>query len=82
MKWTPWKDYTYLGLQRVFPEWSLSDLTRFSIQFRAVVSGGVGGALAPPEFGSSVNPITTRGADYAHNFTASPPGFENPVASL
>ena len=35
-----------------------------------------------PEFGSSVNPITTRGADYAHHITASPPGFENPAASL
>ena len=34
------------------------------------------------EFGSSVNPITTGGADYAHYITASPPGFENPVASL
>ena len=33
-------------------------------------------ALAHPEFGSSVNPITTRGADYAHHITASPPGFE------
>ena len=33
-------------------------------------------------FGTSVNPITTRGADYAHLITASPPGFENPVASL
>ena len=31
---------------------------------------------------SSVNPITTRGADYAHHITASPPGFENPAASL
>ena len=39
-------------------------------------------ALAHPEFGSSVNPITTRGADYAHHITASPPGFENPAASL
>mgnify|MGYP007048352179 CR=1 FL=1 len=28
---------------------------------RAVVSGGAGGALATPEFGSSVNPIPTRG---------------------
>ena len=28
---------------------------------RAVVSGGAGGALASPEFGSSVNPIPTRG---------------------
>ena len=42
----------------------------------------VGGALAHPEFGTSVNPITTRGADYAHHITASPPGFENPAASL
>ena len=41
----------------------------------------VGGALAHPEFGTSVNPITTRGADYAHHITASPPGFENPAAS-
>jgi len=28
---------------------------------RAVVSGGAGGTLAPPEFGSSINPIPTRG---------------------
>ena len=28
---------------------------------RAVVSGSARGALAPPEFGSSVNPIPTRG---------------------
>ena len=41
-----------------------------------------GWALAHLDFGSSVNPITTRGADYAHHITASPPGFENPAASL
>ena len=45
-------------------------------------SGCAGWALAHPEFGSSVNPITTRGADYAHHITASPPRFENPAASL
>ena len=45
-------------------------------------SGWEGWALAHHEFGSSVNPITTRGADYAHHITASPPGFENPAASL
>ena len=45
-------------------------------------SGWAGWALAHPEFGSLVNPITTRGADYAHQITASPPGFENPAASL
>ena len=32
--------------------------------------------------GSSVNPITTKGADYALHITASPPGSENPAASL
>ena len=46
------------------------------------VSGWPGWALAQPEFRSSVNPITTRGADYAHHINASPPGFENPAASL
>ena len=46
-------------------------------------SGWAGWALAHPEFGSLVNPITTRGgADYAHHITASPPGFENPAAAL
>ena len=40
--------------------------------------GGQGG----PEFGVSVNPIPTRGADYAHRITASPTGFENPAAAL
>ena len=42
----------------------------------------VGGQGGLPEFGSSVNPITTRGADYAHHITASPPRFENPAAAL
>jgi hypothetical protein len=45
-------------------------------------SGWAGWALAHPEFGSSINPIKTRGADYAHHITASPSGFENPAASL
>ena len=33
----------------------------YDTQFRAVVSRGAGSALAPPEFGISVNPIPTRG---------------------
>ena len=45
-------------------------------------SGWVGWALAHPEFRSSVNPITTRRAEYAHLITASPLSFENPAASL
>ena len=41
-----------------------------------------GQALAHLEFGSSVNPITTRGADYAQGIIASLPGFENLAAAL
>ena len=48
----------------------------------AAASGWAGWALAHPEFWSSVNPITTRGTDYAHCNTASPPEFENLAASL
>ena len=44
---------------------------------RGVARGGAEGALAPPEFGRSVNPIQTRGADYTPYTTASPPGFKN-----
>ena len=52
------------------------------LKVSAAASGWAGWALAHPEFGSSVNPITTRGADSAHHITASPPGFEIPAASL
>ena len=38
--------------------------------------------LAGGQGGSLLNPITTRGANYAHYITDSPPGFENPAASL
>ena len=51
-------------------------------RFSDATSGWAGWALAHPEFGSSVNPITIRGADYAQHITASPPGLENPAASL
>ena len=40
------------------------------------LAGGKGGS----EFGSSVNPIPTRGADYDHHITACPPRFENLTA--
>ena len=49
--------------------------------YSAAASGWAGWALAHPTFGSSVNPITIRGADYAHHITDSPPGFENPAAA-
>ena len=44
---------------------------------------GQGGLyVAHPEFGVTVKPIQTRGADYAHPITDSPPGFEHLTASL
>ena len=55
---------------------------KVSLRCSGAASGWAGWALAHPEFGSSVNPITTRGADYANHITARPPGFENPAASL
>ena len=38
----------------------LGRFTFVTMVTRAVVSGGAEGALAPPEFGNSVNPIPTR----------------------
>ena len=52
------------------------------MQCSDAASGWAGLNLAHLEVGSSVNPITIKGADYAHHITASPPGFENPAASL
>ena len=43
--------------------------TNSNFQYRAVASWGGGGAV----FGRTVNPISTRGADYAHHSTTSPP---------
>ena len=54
----------------------------FLFQCSDADSGWAGWALAHPEFRSSVNPIQTRGAGYAHLITAFPPGFENLAASL
>ena len=44
--------------------------------FRDTVSRWAGKVLAHPEFGSSVNPIPTKGADYAYDITASLPGLK------
>ena len=43
---------------------------------RPVVHGGAGGAMAPPDFGRSVNPISTWGTDYAHQIILAPPDFQ------
>ena len=38
-------------------------------------AGGAGEAYAPPVFGGSVNPISTRGAHYPHPLLPAPPDF-------
>ena len=40
-----------------------------SIRYRAAGAGGL-------DFGRLVNPISTRGADYAHHITTCPPDFQ------
>ena len=45
------------------------------VRSRPVVPGGAGGSMAPPDFGRSVNLISTRVTDYAHLITAGTPGF-------
>ena len=49
---------------------------------RGVARGGAEGARAPPEFGRSVNPIETRGADYAPHKTTSPPDSKTIYTSV
>ena len=44
---------------------------------RPVVPGGAEGAIVtPPDFGRSVNPISTKGADYSHQIILAPPDFQ------
>ena len=49
---------------------------------RGVVPGGAGGAMAPPDIGRSVTPISTRGTDYAHLITTGTPGFSDHPTAL
>ena len=46
------------------------------------LAGGQGWLQPTWNFGNSANPITTRGADYAHHIPGSPTGFENSAACL
>ena len=44
--------------------------------------GGFNFTPPPPVFGRTVNPISTREADYAHHSTTSPFGFSNLATAL
>ena len=49
---------------------------------RPVVPEGAGLAMAPPDFGRSVNPISTRGTDYAHLIITGTSGFSHLPTAL
>ena len=53
-----------------------------SLSVRGVVPGGAGCAMAHPDFGRSVNPISTRGTDYAHLITTGTPRFSDLQTAL
>ena len=44
--------------------------------------GGDFGGFSPPMFGRTVNPISTRGADYAQHSTTSPFNFSDLATAL
>ena len=43
---------------------------------------GAGGTLAPPFFGRSVNPISTRGSAFTHHINTFPTDFQNLPTAL
>ena len=49
---------------------------------RPVVPGCARCAMAQPDFGRSVNPISTRGTDFAHLITTGTPGFSDLPTAL
>ena len=53
-----------------------SNCALYNIPFRGVVPGGAEGAMAPPDFGRSVSPISTRGADCARQIILAPLDFQ------
>ena len=65
---------------------------KYKYRSRCVFGGGFcalsrgvvpGGAMVPPDFGRSLNPISTRGTDYAHLIATGTLGFSDlPTALL
>ena len=56
-------------------DYYLSRLTLLLIIVRDAGCGGAGVACAPPSFGISINPIRTKGADYARHITTDDAAF-------
>ena len=56
--------------------------TRIEYKTRPVVPGGAGGAMAPPDFGRSVNPISTRWGRLCPPNNIGTPGFSDLPTAL
>ena len=52
------------------------------LYFRGVVPGGAGGAMTPPDFGRSVNPISTKGGRFCPPNNTGTPGFSDLPTAL
>ena len=52
------------------------------LPIRPVGAWGARGGMSPPDFGKSVNTISTRGADYAHHDTTGLLGISYPPTAL
>ena len=59
-----------------------SSLKSSNYCYRPVDPGCAGCAMAHPDFGRSVNPISTRGTDYPHLITTGTPGFSDLPTAL
>ena len=56
--------------------------TERSMDYRGVVPGGAGDAMAPPDFGRSVNPISTREERSCPPNNTGTPGFSDLPTAL
>ena len=52
------------------------------VRCKPVVPGGAGGAMAPPDFGRSVNPISTKGVRLCPPNNTGTPGFSDLLTAL
>ena len=60
----------------------INQLHKKTMAIRPVVPGGAGGAMAPPNFGRSVNPTSTKGGRLCPPNNTGTPGFSDlPTAS-
>ena len=64
--------------------WALKSFAILHSLFAGPSQGGDFGVFSPPPpmFGRIVNPISTRGADYAHHSTTSPLNFSDLATAL